>query len=67
MENFLQQISIILAHNYRSSLKMSSKELTMTASSDRSPLAHLVLFLFAISIAGTFVAGAHYFAVDLPQ
>jgi len=53
VEKFLQQISIIITHNYRSSSKMSSTELTMTASSDRSPLAHLVLFLFAISIAGT--------------
>jgi hypothetical protein len=33
----------------------------------RSPLARLVLFMVCLSIAGTVVAGAHYFAVDLPQ
>lgn len=33
----------------------------------RSPLASLVLFMVCLSIAGTVVAGAHYFAVDLPQ
>jgi len=32
-----------------------------------SPLARLVLFMICLSLAGTLVAGAHYFAVDLPQ
>ncbi|MCK9581861.1 MAG: hypothetical protein M0Q92_15635 [Methanoregula sp.] len=31
-----------------------------------SPLARLVLFMICLSIAGTVVAGAHYYAVDLP-
>ena len=35
--------------------------------STHSPLARLVLFMICLSVAGTFVAGAHYDAVDLPQ
>ncbi|PKL68401.1 MAG: hypothetical protein CVV30_10845 [Methanomicrobiales archaeon HGW-Methanomicrobiales-1] len=39
----------------------------MTSSqSDKSPLTWLVLFMICLSLAGTVVAGAHYFAVDLP-
>jgi len=33
----------------------------------QSPLAGLVLFIICIAIAGTFVAGVHYFTIDLPQ
>ncbi len=33
----------------------------------RSPLASLVLFTVCLSIAGTCIAGVHYYAVDLPQ
>ncbi|MFA5268747.1 MAG: hypothetical protein WC379_12325 [Methanoregula sp.] len=36
-------------------------------SETRSPLARLVLMMVCLSIAGTFVAGVHYVAVDLPQ
>jgi len=32
-----------------------------------SPLARLVLFIVCLSIAGSFVAGVHYVAVDLPE
>jgi hypothetical protein len=32
-----------------------------------SPLVRLVLFMICLSIAGSIVAGAHYYAVDLPQ
>ncbi|MDP3563556.1 MAG: hypothetical protein Q8R70_03610 [Methanoregula sp.] len=40
----------------------------MTATpSERSPLARLVLFMFCIAIAGSLVAGLHYFTIDLPQ
>jgi archaellum component FlaG (FlaF/FlaG flagellin family) len=35
--------------------------------STRSPLARLVLFIVCLSIAGSIVAGVHYYAVDLPQ
>jgi hypothetical protein len=34
---------------------------------EKSPLARLVLFMVCLSIAGSFAAGLHYFAVDLPQ
>ena len=34
---------------------------------NRSPLARLVLFIFCLSIAGTLVAGTHWFVVDKPQ
>jgi hypothetical protein len=34
--------------------------------SAQSPLARLVLFVVCLSIAGSFVAGAHYVMVDLP-
>lgn len=33
----------------------------------RSPLARLVLFMICLALAGTVVAGAHYYAVDVPQ
>lgn len=33
----------------------------------RSPLARLVLFMICVSVAGAFVAGAHYYVIDLPQ
>jgi hypothetical protein len=32
-----------------------------------SPLARLVIFIICLSIAATFVAGAHYYVVDLPE
>ena len=34
--------------------------------STESPLARLVLFMVCLSIAGSLVAGVHYYAVDLP-
>ena len=34
---------------------------------EKSPLARLVLFMVCLSIAGAFVAGAHYYVIDLPQ
>ena len=34
---------------------------------ERSPLARLVLFMVCLSIAGVFTAGAHYYAIDLPE
>lgn len=34
--------------------------------SERSPFARLVLFMICLSIAGSVLAGAHYYAVDLP-
>lgn len=33
----------------------------------RSPLAQLVLFMVCLSVAGTFVAGAHYYVIDIPE
>jgi hypothetical protein len=33
---------------------------------EKSPLARLVLFMFCLSIAGTLVAGVHYYTMDLP-
>jgi hypothetical protein len=35
--------------------------------SEHSPLARLVLFLVCLAIAGSLVAGTHYYAIDLPQ
>ncbi|MDD1687022.1 hypothetical protein [Methanoregula sp.] len=35
--------------------------------SAKSPLANLVLFMICLSVAGAFIAGVHYYAVDLPQ
>lgn len=35
--------------------------------STRSPLARLVLFMICLAIAGSCIAGAHYYTVDLPQ
>lgn len=32
-----------------------------------APLARLVLFMVCLAIAGSVLAGAHYYAVDLPQ
>jgi hypothetical protein len=35
--------------------------------SQRSPLARLVLFMVCLAIAGSAVAAAHYYAIDLPM
>ncbi|NMB78285.1 MAG: hypothetical protein GYA23_04245 [Methanomicrobiales archaeon] len=35
--------------------------------SPHSPLARLVLFMVCMAIAGSLVAGTHYYAIDLPQ
>ncbi|MFA4876402.1 MAG: hypothetical protein WC586_03240 [Methanoregula sp.] len=35
--------------------------------SERSPLARLVLFMICLAIFGSVLAGAHYYAIDLPQ
>lgn len=35
--------------------------------SPQSPLARLVLFMVCLSLAGSILAGAHYYTVDLPQ
>ncbi|PKL70903.1 MAG: hypothetical protein CVV30_06080 [Methanomicrobiales archaeon HGW-Methanomicrobiales-1] len=32
-----------------------------------SPLARLVLFMICLAIAGSCIAGTHYYTVDLPQ
>jgi len=32
-----------------------------------SPLAKLVLFMVCLSVTGSALAGAHYYAVDLPE
>lgn len=34
---------------------------------ERSPLARLILFMVCLSIARSIVAGAHYYAIDLPD
>lgn len=38
-----------------------------TSPSPQSPLARLVLFIICLAVAGSCLAGAHYFVVDLPQ
>ena len=35
--------------------------------STQSPLARLVLLMVCLSIAGSIIAGVHYYAVDLPE
>ena len=35
--------------------------------STQSPLARLVLFMVCLSVAGSIIAGVHYYAVDLPE
>ncbi len=35
--------------------------------SAQSPVTRLVFFMVCLSVAGAFVAGLHYYAVDLPQ
>ncbi|WP_292417752.1 hypothetical protein [Methanoregula sp.] len=34
---------------------------------EKPPLARLVLFMVCLSIAGAFVAGAHYYVIDVPK
>jgi hypothetical protein len=34
---------------------------------EKSPLVRLVLFMFCLAIAGSIIAGVHYYAVDLPR
>jgi hypothetical protein len=43
------------------------EEFSEMSQSQKSPLARLVLFMVCLAIAGSFVAGMHYFAIDLPQ
>jgi hypothetical protein len=38
----------------------------MTAA-QQSPFARLVLFMVCLAIAGSCIAGAHYYTIDLPQ
>jgi hypothetical protein len=38
----------------------------LSSSHEQPPLARLVLFMVCLSLAGAFVAGAHYYVVDLP-
>jgi hypothetical protein len=35
--------------------------------SDPAPLFRLAIFCIGLAIAGSILAGAHYFAIDLPQ
>jgi len=35
--------------------------------SEKTPLARLMLFLICVSVAGSIVAGVHYYTVDLPK
>jgi hypothetical protein len=35
--------------------------------SEISPLARLVRFIICLSVAGSIIAGLHYYVVDLPQ
>ncbi|AGB03403.1 hypothetical protein [Methanoregula formicica] len=39
----------------------------MGSQEGKSPVARLVLFMVCLSVAGAFVAGLHYYTVDLPQ
>jgi archaellum component FlaG (FlaF/FlaG flagellin family) len=34
---------------------------------EQSPLARLVLFMVCLAVAGSITAGAHYYAIDIPQ
>ena len=40
---------------------------SITENPGRPPLSRLVLFMVCLSVAGAFLAGAHYYAVDLPH
>lgn len=35
--------------------------------SQQSPLARLIVFIACLAVLGSIIAGAHYYAVDLPQ
>lgn len=35
--------------------------------SGKTSLARLVLFIICLAVAGSILAGAHYYAIDLPQ
>ena len=56
---YTSQINQILSIIVGRCFKMSGIE--------KSPLARLVLFMVCLSIAGSFVAGAHYYVIDVPQ
>ena len=40
---------------------------TPMSESSHSPLASLVLCMVCLSVAGTCIAGVHYYAIDLPE
>ena len=58
---------IYTPHTNRRSTTCSSGWYTYMTESTRSPLARLVLFMVCLSVAGSIVAGVHYYAVDLPE
>lgn len=43
-----------------------SVEQMTSSQSEKTPFTWLVLFMVGLSLGGTIVAGAHYYAVDLP-
>lgn len=62
--------SLICNHlNVPDSHRMNNrkKECFKVQVSTRSSLARFVLFIVCLSIAGSIVAGVHYYVVDLPQ
>jgi hypothetical protein len=54
--------------NHRLTTGLSGEIVQMSDSeSGKSPLTRLILVIVCLSLAGSFVAGVHYFALDLPQ
>lgn len=54
-------------YNIHDKISITEDERTMTGNHrERSPLARLVLFMIFLSLAGTLVAGLHWYAIDLP-
>jgi len=48
-------------------IKPESIEDESLSESQKSPLARLVFFMVCSAIAGSILAGAHYYTIDLPQ
>jgi hypothetical protein len=48
-------------------IKPEHSEDSSMSVSEKTPLARLMFFMICLAVAGSILAGAHYYAIDLPQ
>jgi hypothetical protein len=68
LPDFFPVISVYIPFTPTSEYQSGRKEcLIIIPEPQKSPLARLILFMVCLGITGSLVAGAHYYAVDLPE